>query len=324
MYRVTRSYFIFFALIILVIKNAEAISFATDYKISINNQQIGTLKRVISSEGQVSIDIHFMTLSGAQGSSGMELTQVIMSGQHPSLQSIFHHMQSVISASPTQNNDISMTLTESTGHPNSISYNFLGKTSHYSEAEQADNAGILIDGAAQIYSSTPNKDLNVQSLTQLTSGTEEDEGIEQNTTINDGHIDSIGHLVTASLSDAHSGEVTASLFLFGQHFEQLLTTLVEGKSHNSGLLSLYSIFPIFVTLPGQSNLTVVPRGYGQEVIYDTASNMFTQQDPADDPNPCGIITRYQLNSNGVISSITIHDGVDEVTFSSEQITTTTN
>lgn len=328
MYRVTRSYFIFFALIIFVIQNAEAISFATDYKISINGQHIGNLKRSINSEGHISIEIHFMTVSGAQASTGIELVQMMTSGQIPSLQSIFHHLQLVLSgsslasASPIQNNGISMTLIESASQQNSISYNFLGQTCHYSEADQPDDLDFLI--GQSIYCSDTSGDLNVQPISQLTPSTEDDEGIEQITTIQDKHIESIGSLVTASLSDAHGEEVTGSFFLFGQYFEQLLTTLIEGQSHNSGLLHLQSIFPIFVPLPGQNSFQVVPTGYGQELIYNSGSNMFTQQDPANDPNPCGVTTSYQLNSNGIISSIAIHDGESEVTFSSEQITQTSN
>ncbi len=324
MYRTARGYLIFFALIIVVIQNAGAISFATEYKICINGQQIGHLKRSISREGHTSIEIEFMPVSEEQGSIEEDLMELLVSNQTISLQTIFHHYQSVLSlaspasASPIQNNKISITLMESASHPISISYYLSGKTASYSLAGQAENTQFVIGGTNQVYGFNPGQGFYVKDLIHMTQ--EEDEGVDQMTSIHNEYIESVDSLVTASLKDTHNEDVTGSFFLFGQNFEKLLTTLAEGQDPNSGLLNLYSIFLVLIVSPEQSNFKLQITGYGQEVIYDSGSNIFIQQDPADDPSPTGVITTYQINSNGIITSIAIRDGKGEVTFSSEQIT----
>ena len=329
MYRVIKSYLSFFVIFVFAIQNVEAVSFKTSYKIISNNQQLGTLRRTINSEGHVSINLNLMPLSGAEvPDNGIGFMQTVISGQIPSLNSVFHHLQSLhsglspASASPAPSHEISMTLTEPTGQPSSITYNILGQTCHYSASGQCDDAGIFIGGQQEVYSSNPDDGVHVQALSQLTPYSETDEGVGQTTTIQEAHIGDIGSLTVASLSDAHGEEVTGSYFLFGQHFEQLLTTLVEGQNNNSGLLYLQSIFPIFEVLPDQDTYEILALGYGQELTYDPVSNMITQQDPPNDPSPYEVITTYQLNSDGFITSIVVNEGGNTVVFSSEETTQT--
>lgn len=327
MFKTTRSYFIFFTLIIAVIKNAGAVSFATDYKISSNGEHIGDLNRSTNSEGHTVVLIHFKTLPEAEAHTPIskeELMKQVISDQYPPLQTVFHHMKSLLSslspgsASPTQNNEMSITLMESTEQSNSMIYHFSGQRCHFSEADSADSNCILIDNANDAYRANSYGGLDVSSLAEETSSTEEDEGVDPVTTIPGERIETISSLITATLSDIHGVEVSHSLLLFGQHFEQLLTQLVKERQRTSGLLQLHSIFPIFIKIFEESGFEVFPGGFGQELVYNPALNMFTQQDPADDPNPCGTITRYQLNDNGIISSITINNKAGEVIFSSKK------
>ena len=328
MYRVIKSYLFFFAIFVFAIQNVGAVSFKTNYKIVINNQQIGTLRRTVNREGNVSINLNLMHLSEAETShNGVELMEMIMSGKILSLIDIFHHMQSLLSgsssasASSTLGNEISMALIEATGQSSSITYSFLGHMCHYSESSESDGIAIFIGGQREMYSSSPQYGFHVQALAQTTLCSEVDEGIEQTTTIQASHIGDIGSLAVASLSDAHGVEVMGQYFLFGKKFEQLLTILVEGQNNNSGLLYLRSIFPIFVMPPGQDTYQISHTGYGQGLTYDSASNMITQQDLPSNPSPFGTITTYQLDSDGFITSIVISEVGDAVVmFSSEEIT----
>ena len=345
MYRVIKSYLFFLIIFVFAIQNAEAVSFKTNYKIVINNQQLGTLRRTINSEGHVLINLNLTPLSEAEASAsasasasdrGIELRDIVLSGQTLSLNSIFHHLQLLLSGSPpapasaSPGNEISMTLVETTGQPSSITYNIQGKICHYSESDHYEDAAIFIGGQKEMYSFSPEGGFQVQPVTQTTpysgsdsdsdSDSEADEGVEQTTTLQDTPIGDFGSLALAALSDAHGVEVTGQYFLFGQRFEQLLTTLVEGQNNNSGLLHFQSIFPAFEALLDEDTYEILPIGYGQELTYDPASHVITQQDPPDDPNPCGVITTYQLDSDGFITSIVVNEEGNAVIFSSEEIT----
>ncbi|WP_252178006.1 hypothetical protein [Endozoicomonas sp. 4G] len=323
MYRVSKSYFIFFILIIFAIQHAKAISFATGYTISVNGQKIGSMRRFTNSEGQVSLHVQMIPLSPTQDSGEVDILSLMMSAQMPGLHQILYHWQSLLSgsytasASPVQNNEMTITLEETGDYSGSVRYDFLGRTIRFSETDHNKEAGVII-GGAEVYFSTPYEGFCALPLPQQTSTYEEDNSLADITTIAAGHLESLGALNAAALSDAHGEPVTASLFTFGQQFEQLLNLLAEGQNHNSGLLSLNSVFSAFVTPPGSHNFEIIPLGNGQEVVYNPITNTFTQKDPDNDPNPCGVISSYQHDSNGIISLITVHGATGEVTFSMDQ------
>ncbi|WP_330925600.1 hypothetical protein [Candidatus Sororendozoicomonas aggregata] len=336
MFKTTRSYFIFFTLIIVVIQNAGAVSFATDYKIFSNGQHIGNLNRSTNSEGHTVVVTQFKMLPEAEAHNPIDrekLMEQLCHGQYPPLQSVFHHIQSLLSpsspdcASPIQTNEMSITLIENTQQSNSVIYHFSGQTSYFSEADSADNKFVFINNTKEVYRANSYEGLDIKNLTEETPTTVEDEGVDSVTTIPGERIETISSLITATLSDIHGVEVSHSLLLFGQHFEQLLTRLVKERCHRSELLKLQSIFPVFIqilekhdseVISEESDFEVFPGGFGQELVYDSTLNMFIQQDPANDQNPCGTTTRYQLNDNGIISSITINNKAGEVIFSSKK------
>ena len=86
-----------------------------------------------------------------------------------------------------------------------------------------ENISCLFAGGSEIYSCNSDADFQVESISSVISG-DQDEGIDA--TILSSGVDSFADLAERTLNDAHDQEIADQYLLFGQRFQQRLTTLV--------------------------------------------------------------------------------------------------
>ena len=318
---------VFFAVSFLwfgVSQNTLAIAFASSYTISIDGNEVGHLKRTVMENGNVQIKIFLKPLTDSQRKDcGLSRDfRQFREAQVLSLQDSFHNLLSIITPEPVPgeasalpDNEIVITLAEPPGQPPTITYTLLGNTYIQDMGASSEGLCVILAGAREVYTTDESGLLNVRFGEDEDENEKEDEGIEGATQL-DCFAGTMGDIFAASLGDAHHTTVQEKYLMFGAAYEQVLTQLASGRSCNSGLLLLISpMFPDYIIGEDQSIEQIVPGGFGQELVYCQYTNTITQKDPDNDPNPCNATTVFQLDSNGLITSIKLNDSEFTIIFS---------
>ena len=313
------AHWVFMLCLLSLSQAATAVKFAHDYKISIDGKDSGHLQRKVNKDKQVEISMQLAPLQDDQHEiSGFEFLMQRMQPEHSVLQGSLRHLQSFSAqAAALSAGEISIILTEAEGQPLSATYHVAGSTyrDDRSEAVSADEGCVLIGGSNEVYGVDAEGALTVETITP----NDADEGISQETVVEEQTCTDMSSLMSSAIADLYQQPESGHYFIFGTSFEQLASELTKSQGDRNRIYSLtFPVFPAFAILPGEASVDVVPASYAQVLTYNPDAMTITQQDPPDDENPCGLITTYTINQNGIISTITMNDGRSVVVFAMEQ------
>ena len=335
-------------LIALLSQNAAAVSFAPSYKITVNGETIGQLVREHYNNGQVYITLH---LQPAMPENQVSVEQ-IKSAKTPHLSLYLRHYQTLSGSTsdtepslptgfglaslsrrivqlimgsqenlPPLMEPIYMALTESQPQGSSITIELFNTVMPQSLSSIPEGMSHSMRGSKNTYT-TDSEGGFLFTRKKRRVSEDEDEDIYLGE-----HMESINDVQNAVISHSGQQPLTTSFFMFSPLMEATFSDMAAGGG-DIPLAAITSIFPVLdmaVTHTPSGGVLMRRQpsiGHMQVLIqalsYDPHSNTITQQDPPNDPEPSNTTTVYHINSNGIISHITVQEeGGETVNFEAE-------
>lgn len=320
-----RAVFLSFIFILLFQESALSASFAHRYAITYNGQRVGTLIREVLPNQQNGLTIVRLTLT--LSSLSLPIPKARELGAHyynsgdlplPEALQNLHN-----AGKPTSHN------TEETETVINLVYDqyIMPPAPYQIEIETAESAKWSLQLKKRADRAILSGDTSGQTVFQNTGeGTIEE---MSNANVPEGATPGSNHLefvtaATAQIQLDPTGD--HKIILFGPLLESLISGLTQANPANRStkILTIYNPFslcPFSYQVKRNTHRGFYLGGFCQQLTYNPDLNQILQADSPLDPHPCHTETLYQLNSQDVITAITItdsHNGFD-LTFSAEEV-----
>ena len=316
---------------------ANAVHFAAAYELSIDGQKKLLMKRKVKPDNSIELNIQPTQHHGDK--KVQEEWQKLLEQVHGSGNLLFPDLYAALVLQPVvwhqnteQPAELTITIDESSENMPCTHYS-LGGTQIAnivsSDAAPEHVQGFFSGEDTTTWTTSANGEITShpgpQSPLAHTAGDEvedEDEGMDLSTGEKPATVAEFTCSVIAA-EHGHTGTLT-HLAMFGTQLESQFDNLISSESEPESAPFLSLLDPLeFITVGGDMLPSSIPHFFrlmsmrhaptpaviggfrlNQELTYDPETHTITQQDPADDPHPSGVVITYHINQD-VIDSIQI-------------------